>query len=88
MSAKQKAVAWGMGILVWMNLLSVLLSAWRFGSIDGETVRHMGMIMLPPLAVGTLCLYRFRLASGRGRQPEAPAPKPVAETQVPVGAGR
>lgn len=86
MTAKQKALASGMGILVWVNLLSVLLSAWQFGYLDWATVAHMGMIALPPLAAGAVFLYRFRPLAGRE---EVPTDAPLsAGAHTPVRVGR
>ncbi|MBI3076778.1 MAG: hypothetical protein HYY85_07315 [Deltaproteobacteria bacterium] len=88
MSAKQKALAWGMGILAWINLLSVLVSTWQFGYVDWTTVRHMGMIALPPLAVGGLLLYLFRPVAERDRRVEKPSTARVAGARAPLGAER
>lgn len=86
MTAKQKALAWGMGILVWVNLSSVLLSGWQFGFVDWTTVAHMGLIAFPPLAVGAVFLYRFRPRAGR-KDVHVHARLP-ARAHAPVGAGR
>ena len=88
MTAKQKALAWGMGILVWINLLSILLSAWQFGFVDWTTVAHMALIAVPPLAVGTLLLYRFRVVVEGDRRVEAPCPARIPDTREAVRAGR
>jgi hypothetical protein len=83
MNAKQKALAWGMGVLAWINLLSVLLSVWEFGYVDWGTVAHMGMIALPPLAVGMVFLCRFQ-----DRRVEAPFPARVSGRHAPAEARR
>lgn len=88
MTGKQKAVAWGMGILVWTNVLSILLSAWQFGSVDWGTVAHMGMIALPPLAVGTFLLYRLRAVTAGGGWVETRSAVRVSGTGAPVRAER
>ncbi len=86
MTAMQRGLTWGMGILLWINLLSVLLSAWEFGSVDWTTVAHMGMIAFPPLAVGAVFLYRFRPLVGR-REIRGDLSL-SSRTQAPVRAGR
>lgn len=86
MTAKQKALAWGMGILVWVNVLSVLLSGWQLGFVDWTTVAHMGLIAFPPLAVGAVFLYRFRPRAGR-EEVRLHTPH-AANVHAPVRAGR
>lgn len=88
MTAKQKALAWGMGILVWINVLSILLSAWQFGFVDWRTVAHMALIALPPLAVGTLLLSCFRVGAKGDRRVEAPWQARIPDTREAVRAGR
>lgn len=86
MTTRQKAVAWGMGILLWVNLLSILLSLWQFGYVDWTTVAHMGVIALVPLAAGAVCLYRFRPLPTRE---ELRVTAPLAmDAHTPVRAGR
>ncbi|MBI4639122.1 MAG: hypothetical protein HY731_00400 [Candidatus Tectomicrobia bacterium] len=87
MTTKQKALAWGMGILVWINLLSILLSIWQFGYVDWATVAHMGMIILPLLFVGTFLLYQFRMVT-TDRQDETSERERVFEAEMSVGARR
>ena len=82
MTAMQKALAWGIGILVLINVLSIVLSAWQFGYVDWATVARMGMITLPPLAVGMILFYRFR-----DRRVETRLPARGSGTQVPVKVG-
>jgi mannose-6-phosphate isomerase-like protein (cupin superfamily) len=41
MTAGQKSVVWGLGVLLWTELLSICLSAWRFGMVDWPTVGAM-----------------------------------------------
>lgn len=86
MTAKQKALVWGMGILVWINLLSALLSAWQFGYVDWTAVAHMGLIALPPLAVGAVFYYGFRPHAGR-EEVRVSAPL-AARAHAPVRVGR
>ncbi len=57
MTFRQQIVAFAMAILVWVNLLTIALSSWQFGYIDSQTVATMGLMALPPLAVGALLLY-------------------------------
>ncbi|MFQ5803270.1 MAG: hypothetical protein ACE5JQ_10280 [Candidatus Methylomirabilales bacterium] len=87
MTGKQKALVWGMGILIWINLQSVFLSAWQFGYVDWTTVARMGMIALPPLVVAALLLYRFRVVT-EDRRVEAPPPARVSGTHATVEARR
>ncbi len=88
MKTSQKALAWGMGILVWMNLLSILLSAWQFGYVDWTTVAHMGTIVVPLLAIGTFLLHHFRVGGEVASRDEALVARRVSRTRAPVGAGR
>lgn len=55
-------VVWAMGILIWINFLSALISTYHFGYIDWATVAQMSAIAFPPLAVGAVAIYRIRAA--------------------------
>lgn len=79
---KQTVVGWAMGILVWINVLTILISTYNFGYVDWETVAKMSAIALPPLAVGAILLYRFRTVPVAERQTERPMRQHLA------GAGR
>lgn len=87
MTIRQKTLAWGIGILLWINLLSILLSSWQFGYTDWRTVAQMGLIALPPLFVGILLFCGLpRLLQGDRRDEASPAGLPGG--QAPVGVGR
>ncbi|MBI4409294.1 MAG: hypothetical protein HY561_06270 [Gemmatimonadetes bacterium] len=60
MTTGQKTILWGLGILLWTELLSICLSTWRFGWIDWPTVAAMALITLPLLGAGALLLHRLR----------------------------
>lgn len=60
MTSAQKCVVWGTGILLWVHLLSALLSAINFGYLDTVTLSHMVLILLPLLAIAALLLYVFK----------------------------
>ncbi len=60
-------VVWAMGILIWINFLSALISTYHFGYVDWTTVAQMGAIAFPPLAVGAVAIFRIKTA-GRERQ--------------------
>jgi len=59
MTARQKFVIFGMGILIWVNLLTIALSTWRFGYVDSRTVAQMALIALPPVVLGAFLLPHF-----------------------------
>ncbi len=81
--AKQTVIAWGMGILLWINLLTIGLSTLYFGYIDWSTVAKMFFVAFPPLAVGAVLLNPFRPA------PEATQkPRPRLATAINARAGR
>lgn len=52
-------VVWAMGILIWINFLSALISTYHFGYIDWMTVAQMSAIAFPPLAVGAVAIFRL-----------------------------
>lgn len=64
MTSKQKYVAWGTGILLWVFGLSIFLSALNFGYLDLPTVKHMLWILLPLLVVAAVLLYVFKRQAG------------------------
>ncbi len=56
-------VVWAMGILIWINFLSALISTYHFGYVDWATVAQMGAIAFPPLAAGAVVIFRMRTAA-------------------------
>lgn len=58
--AKQTGLMWVMGILIWINFLSALISTYHYGYVDWATVAQMGAIAFPPLAVGAVAILRLR----------------------------
>ncbi|HYB89870.1 MAG TPA: hypothetical protein VEC38_02370 [Candidatus Binataceae bacterium] len=77
MIARQKFVMFGIGIFIWVNVLTIALSTWRFGYVDVRTVAQMGLIALPPLIVGAFLLARPG-AGSRLTNPELPGRATVA----------
>jgi len=77
MIARQKFVMFGMGILIWVNVVTIALSTWHFGFVDLRTVGHMGLIALPPLVVGAFLLGRAGTAA-RATNPEVAGTATVA----------
>ncbi len=56
-------VVWAMGILIWINFLSALISTYHFGYVDWTTVAQMSAIAFPPLAAGAVVIFRMRAAT-------------------------
>ncbi len=57
MSAFQKGVLWMAGCLVFMFVLSIVLSWLSFGYLDPTVVGEMGMMLMPLLAVAVLVFF-------------------------------
>lgn len=47
MSSLKIAVLWITGILIWIFTLSVGLAWYKFGYLDVDTIRTMGLLLLP-----------------------------------------
>lgn len=60
MTAIQKYIVWAVGILVWIFVLSILLSYITFGYLDLPTIRYMALVLSPILFLAAVLLFRFR----------------------------
>ncbi len=58
MNAKRTAVTIVAAIFIWINILTVLLSAYQYGYVDWAVVGRMGLLALPPLAVAAVLTLR------------------------------
>jgi hypothetical protein len=71
MTSKQKYIAWGTGILLWVFGLSIFLSTLNFGYLDLPTVKHMLWILSPLLVVAAVLLYVFKRQAGPEKKEQA-----------------
>ena len=60
MTSAQKYILWAVGILLWIFGLSILLSTIAFGYLDLPTVRHMALVLSPPLVLAAVLLFLFK----------------------------
>jgi len=71
MTSKQKYIAWGTGIVLWIFGLSIFLSALSFGYLDLPTVKHMLWILSPLLVIAVALLYVFKRQAGSEKRERA-----------------
>ena len=76
MTSLQKGTLWAMGCLVFVFALSIGLSWYFYGYLDGETVAKMGLMLLPVMGAAAILLQWAE--AEEVRKENRPSPKKPA----------